>query len=390
MPRFPALSPTITAMSGSRFSEVVQRARQSGQPICPLHIGDTWMPPAQGCRMEDFTAAEHPGLNRYAPVQGVPALLAAITAQCTERMQVPTASDQILVTAGATGGLGAALGAMLDPGDEVIIPTPYWPLIAGIVRTFRGKAVEAPFFGEAQTAEQAVALLEAGRTDRTVAVYINSPNNPTGRLIPRSWMQAIVQWATDHDLWLIADEVYEHCVFAEGHVYVRSLAPDRTFSVHSFSKAFGMAGNRCGYVVCPPAAMVDVRKVSTHTFYSAPTASQLAAARVLEGPGLAWAAEAREKYRALGEMAAERLGLPAPEGSTFLFVDVSSQLSDQLPEGESGALGAFMNQLADQGLLLAPGPRFGPYPNHVRVCFTSAAPEIITRGIDILCRALDR
>ena len=388
MPRFPQLSPTITAMSGARFSDAVQRAKASGQPICPLHIGDTWMSPAPGCRMEDLTEADHPGLNRYAPVQGLPALLDAIAERCAARMGVETTTEQILVTAGATGALGAVLGAMLAPGDEVIIPAPYWPLIAGIVRTCRGKAVEVPFFDGPLDPAQAVARLEAARTERTAAVYLNSPNNPTGQLIPIETLKAIVAWAKAHDLWIIADEVYEYCVFAEGHVYTRALAPARTFSVHSFSKAFGMAGNRCGYVVCPPDTMVDVRKMSTHTFYSTPTAAQIAPAKVLGPEGQRWAEAARSKYRDLGNMAADRLGVARPEGSTFLFVDVSTLLQPTTSD-DIDPLDVFISELADEGLLVAPGPRFGPYPNHVRICFTSAEPALIERGVEILAKRFE-
>ena len=177
------------------------------------------------------------------------------------------------------------------------------------------------------------------------------------------------------------DEVYEHYVFDGDHTYARPLAPKRTFSVHSCSKAFGMAGNRCGYAVGPPETMAQVRKVSTHTFYSTPTASQLAAVRALGGPGDEWAAAARAKYAEIGGSAAARLGIDAPSGSTFLFLDVADHLD------ERGLLG-FLERCADRGLLLAPGPSFGPYPTHVRLCFTAAPPDVTARGVDRLAALL--
>jgi N-succinyldiaminopimelate aminotransferase len=127
--------------------------------------------------------------------------------------------------------------------------------------------------------------------------------------------------------------------------------------------------------------MSEVLKLHTHTTYSAPTASQLVALRVLQGAGVAWLKEAREDYREAGRGAAAILSVPEPEGSTFLFLDVSKRLGE-------GGLMKFLEACADEGLFLAPGPSFGPYPTHVRVCYTAARPEIVMRGVEILARKL--
>jgi aspartate/methionine/tyrosine aminotransferase len=182
---------------------------------------------------------------------------------------------------------------------------------------------------------------------------------------------------------VVSDEVYEDYVYRGRHAYARTFAPERTFSAYSFSKGYGMAGNRCGYVVGPAESMLEVRKVSTHTFYSAPTASQIAALRCLEGPGDDWVAAARQEYRRLGDAAAARLGVEPPEGSTFLFLDVADRLDDR------GLMG-FLEDCVERGLFLAPGPSFGPFPTHVRVCFTSAEPERVERGVEVLAEVLGR
>jgi N-succinyldiaminopimelate aminotransferase len=128
-------------------------------------------------------------------------------------------TSQVLVSAGATGGLGAALGAILTPGDEVMILAPFWPLIAGIVRTFRGQPVAVPVLGEGFGVDEFVAQLDAFRTNRTVAVYLNTPNNPTGESLPKSWMEALAHWARTHGLWILADEVYDLYVYEGQHTY---------------------------------------------------------------------------------------------------------------------------------------------------------------------------
>jgi aspartate/methionine/tyrosine aminotransferase len=306
MPRHPGFSPSVQDISGAVYSALAHRLATYQGEVFPLHVGDTWMEPAEGCRMEDLHVAEYPGMHRYAPPQGMTTLLDAIVERVRERL-----------------------------------------------------------------------------TSRTVALYLNTPSNPAGQVIPRAWIEALVAWAAREDLWIIADEVYEDYVFSGEHTYTRPLAPERTFAAHSFSKAYGMAGTRCGYVVGPVEAVRELRKIGMHSFYSTPTAAQIAALRVMGEVGDAWIARAREQYRATGAQAAARLGLPAPEGSTFLFFDVAPVLD------ESG-LGGFLERCVDRGLFLAPGPSFGPYPTHVRLCFTAAPPDVIARGVEALAPLLGR
>ena len=142
-----------------------------------------------------------------------------------------------------------------------------------------------------------------------------------------------------------------------------------------------MAGNRCGYVVGPSETMPELLKVSTHTFYSTPTGSQIAALRTLQGHADDWLATARTKYEQLGRMSARALGVPEPEGSAFLFLDVSTQLNER-------GLRGFLEDCIDHGLILAPGPSFGPYPEHARLCFSAAPPEVTQRGIEVLATLL--
>lgn len=385
MPRHPDVARSVASVAGSVYSGLAHRLAAFEGETYPLHVGDTWMEPPEGSRMEDLTVAEHPGMHRYAKPHGLPALLDALVARLETRLGIPVEPEEILIAAGATGGLGAVVGALVDPGDEVLIAAPHWPLIAGIVRSFHGEPVQVPLIGEPEITSRrdAVAALEHHLGPRTVALYVNTPNNPTGRVIPRDWLEALAAWAREHDLWLLSDEVYEDYVFDGEHAYTRPLAPERTFSIHSFSKAFGMAGNRVGYVVGPDDVMRQVLKVSTHTFYSAPTAGQLAALQTLDGSGDAWIDEARDKYARIGRRTAARLGVEPPSGSTFLFLDVADHLDDR-------GLGGFLEDCVDHGLLVAPGPSFGPYPTHVRLCFTATPPEVTERGVEILAERLGR
>ncbi len=393
MPLPPSFATAITNVTGSVYTTLAKKLANHKGEVYSFHVGDTWMEPAEGCRMEDLRVEEFPGMHRYTAPQGHPELLSTLREELGRRHEWDLSRDQILIAAGATGALGAVAGAILDPGDEVLLAAPYWPLIAGIVRSFRGVSVPVPIFAPRLSGDDIIAALETATTDKTVAVYWNTPNNPSGMALTADEVAAICAWAQGRNLWILADEVYEAYQFADEVGPAFSLAPERTFSTHSFSKTYGMAGNRCGYVVGPGRAISAARKISTHTFYSTPTASQLAATRTLTLPAaFEWVDSARAKYQEVGSRCAEMLGVPAPQGSTFLFVDVGDCLgdTDSADNGPKTGLNALLEDLADLGLFLAPGPSFGPYPHHVRMCFTATPPDVTLRGCEILARELDR
>ncbi len=383
MPRPPAFDPTIDAMPGAVFSPVQRQLSEGAGRIVPLHVGDTWREPFDGARMQDLRVEEHPGMHRYSATNGHAPLIDAIVEKARARNGFACERDQVLVSAGATGGLGAVVGSLVAPGEEVLILAPYWPLIRGIVQTFRAVPVEVPFYDRVDSAEAAVEAVRARLTEKSVALYVSTPSNPTGRVLPEAWLAALAELAREADLWLLSDEVYEEVVYRGEHFSIGAAAPERTLSVFSFSKAYGMAGNRTGYVVGPAEAVAAARKVSTHTFYAAPTAGQLAGLAALRD-GAAWLAEAREEYRATGDATAEALGLPAPQGGTFLFVDVSSRLDER-------GIWGFLGDCLEDGVALAPGPSCGAdYDDHVRLCFTAAPPQEVAEAAKRLAARLGR
>jgi N-succinyldiaminopimelate aminotransferase len=340
----------------------------------PLHVGDTWLSPPPGCTVEEVLASEHPGLNRYANPHGHPLLLDAL-----ER-DTGVERSRILVVAGCTGGLAAVAGAVLDPGDEVAVLAPFWPLIRGIVRANRGMATEVPFYLREGSVRDRI---EPHLTARTTALYVNSPNNPTGRVLTAEELKEIAALARERNLWLWADETYERHAYAREHHRLADFAPERTFTARSFSKTWGMAGYRVGYLVGPPepSLIAEVRKIATHTVYSAPTPSQIAAARVLDRGG-EWLEESRRTYLETGEAAAALLGVAPPEGGTFLFVDVGARIADR-------GMAALLDDCLDRNLLIVPGSACGEaFGHYIRVCFTSVAPDVALRGVRRLAEVL--
>ncbi len=375
LPRPPHCVPQVVEMPGAVYSPSGGRAVDASLDVCPLNVGDTWMEPFAGARMQDLREASHPGLHRYSPTQGLPTLVDAIVDKLRDRNAQHCDRDSVLVCAGATGALSCAVGALASPGEEVLILAPFWPLIRGIVQTYRATPVEVPFYDRVDSPEAAVDAVRRRLTDRSVALYVSTPSNPTGIVLPESWLIALAELARSANLWLLSDEVYEDYVYGDAkHVSMAQFAPERTLSVYSFSKAYGMAGNRTGYLVGPGEPVRQAGKISTHTFYCAPTAGQVAA-QIALADGAAWIDRARSRYREIGKLAAELLGLPVPQGSTFLFFDATSVL-------DSRGIGGFLEDCLSDGVALAPGVSCGAdYGNWVRLCYTAAPPERVAEAI---------
>ena len=361
-------------MPGAVYSPLADRAEAQRGPIFPLHVGDTWLEPAVGARMEDLRTDEIEGLHRYLDTRGLPALVDTVVDKVRGRNHMTCERESVLITAGATAGLGCALGALLQPGDQVLILAPFWPLIRGIVESCGGGPVGVPFFDRVTAPDDAVEAVRARVSSRTVALYVSTPSNPTGRVLDGAILAALGDWARSEDLWLLSDEVYEDFVYRAEHVSMATLAPERTLSAYSFSKAYGMAGNRVGYLVGPPDWIDQARKLGTHSFYNAPTAGQHAALRAL-ARGADWQAEARTLYAEVGAQVAALLGVGAPEGSTFLFLNVGQRLDDR---GLSGLL----EDCFDRGVLVAPGASSGQdYADWIRLCFTVLPPEDVLEAV---------
>ena len=183
MPRPPQFSASVTAMPGAVYSPFADRMRDHPGPLFPLHVGDTWLEPGEGMRMQDIVSADHPGLHQYCDTHGLPELVEALTDRVRERSGLPWEHESVLVTAGATAGLGCAVGAVASPGDEVLILAPFWPLIRGIVQATGASPVEVPFYDRVDSVAAALEAVRARASERTVALYVSTPSNPTGGVL---------------------------------------------------------------------------------------------------------------------------------------------------------------------------------------------------------------
>jgi N-succinyldiaminopimelate aminotransferase len=378
MPRHPRLAPTALGLSDRVYSALALKARGRPGPVFPLHVGDTYLDPPAGARAEDQRTADHPRLHNYAPVQGEPVLLAAIRRRLAARHGAELDPECVQVMPGATAGLTAVAAALLEPGDEVILPSPFWPLIRGILASRGCTPVEVPLFTRLdEPGFDAEAALEAAVTPRTAALYVNTPHNPTGRVLRPALADAIARVAARHDLWVLADEAYEELAYAPAAppLWRREDLRERTVAVHTLSKSYALAGARVGFAHGPGDAMRAIRGVQTFTSYCAARPMQLAAARALD-EGDAWLAAAREAYRAAGAAAAAAVGVAAPEAGTFLVLDAAPYFT----RGEG--LEGFLERCLDAGVLLTPGAAIGrDFGTWVRLCFTAVPPAELSEAL---------
>ena len=362
--------------------------RAAGGELIPLQIGDTHLPPPPSALGPIDDASE---LSLYGPVAGLPELREALAARHHARGLEEVTVEHVLVGCGCTHAIFCAARALLDPGDDALVASPYWPLITGVLKTCGVHPIEVPLSWPLYENPQLdlEALLEEHRTDATRAVYIITPGNPDGQVLTEAQLEQVARFASRHHLWVLADEVYADFVYEGTHRSMAALPgmAERTVTGYSLSKSHALAGARIGYVVGPPRVMGAARRISNHTLYNVPVPMQRAALRALENDA-AWLGEARDHYRAARDATARALdaiGLryELPRGGAYFFLDMRERLGGR-------PLAQLLERAIDEGVLLAPGEAFGDaYQDFARLCFTGVPCERVLEGVERFGRALE-
>jgi len=384
-----SMRPGVFAVLEARIAEATAR----GTRIVPLHIGDTCRPPPAAARFGAIVGERDDApLYAYGATAGEAALKEAVARRAVGRGLGWVTPRNVMVGVGGTHALACAAHAILDPGDEVILLSPYWPLAPGIFHAVGAATVEVAASQRlyADPGFDLGAALRAALGPRTRAVYFVSPNNPDGKILGERELVQIARFAEEHDLWVFADEVYADITYGapppsfgalEGMPGLRS----RSIVLHSLSKSHALAGARVGYFLGPEEVIAAALRFSTHSAFNVPLVCQRAALAALESEG-AWLAESLVAYRAARDAVVARLaagGIPThvPEGGTYVFVDLAESLRGR-------TLVQLLERAIDLGVLVTPGVAFGEaFPSHARVCFTSAPEADVLVGIDRLLRA---
>lgn len=377
MSRFPDVSSAGAAVPASIYARLREHLARFPGDVIPLHIGDTHLaPPA---RLDEVLWGELAAgaLYAYGSPNGWGPLVDAIIDKVRTRNRIEVTPAGLQISVGATHALSCAIQALCDPGDELILLTPHWPLIRGIALGFGVTPVEAPFSMRLPATDIA-ALIEPAITPRTAAIYLSSPNNPDGVILSARELGAIAEVAARHNLWLLSDEVYEAYGYDGEHVSLASVpgAAERTISVFSFAKSYAQAGLRVGYAVGPEPVIATMRKLVNHSVYNVPVAMQRAALGALRAGG-PFIADARARYVAARDRARARLVAPAasPAGGAYLWVDLRSWAGDDCMP--------ILERCAAAGVLLSPGGAFGAAcGGFARLCFTGVDADRLDEGID--------
>ncbi len=350
------LSRVVRRVPPSKIREMFAAA-QGYEGVISLGIGEpdfTTPEPVIQAALEDAKA----GHTHYTDSRGDPELRRALAAYLAPRYG-ELEPEQVLVTMGGMGALNAFFRAVLDPGDQVIVPEPHFPAYRAMIEFAGGEMVHA-----ATSFEQGFILqpeaVEAVLGPRSKVLLLNSPNNPTGAMIPGRVLDDLARLAREHDLLVISDEVYDRIVFGEQEhqsIYTRPGMAERTCVVGSFSKAFAMTGWRLGWIFGPPELVEGMLKVVTFYTSCASSVSQRAALAALAQPPRLFD-EMTEAFRRRRDLALEMLGgmegvrVHTPPGSFYLFPDIQALGRD--PEVLARGL------LEQEQVVVIPGGAFGP------------------------------
>ena len=396
----PRLSETAMRIRPGVFAELqkhIDAYAARGGEIIPLHIGDTYLAPPASSHFASAIASEpdSAALYRYGSTAALAELRKAIAARLARRgFEGVDGEEHVLVGVGGTHALACTARTVLDPGDEVLVAAPYWPLSVGVFNACAARPIEVPLTSRlyADPTLDAGAIFAEAITPRTKAIYIITPNNPDGKVLSRVHLEQIAAVARENDLWVFADEVYADVIFDPArtpHVSIATLPEmrDRTITIHSFSKSHALAGARIGCAIASREVIAAARRVSTHTVFNVPVAMQRSALLAIE-EGEAWVDAARDTYRAARDEAVRALeganvAFSIAEGGSYLFLDFTSLLNGR-------PLSILLERAIDRGVLLAPGDACGrAYASWARLCYTSVPIPRLREGIARLRSAMD-
>ncbi|HEX5474851.1 MAG TPA: pyridoxal phosphate-dependent aminotransferase [Vicinamibacterales bacterium] len=327
--------------------------------------------------------------SHYLQTAGVPRLLELLAAKLQTKNGIPVGSpDEVMVTTGGIHGLYITCLALLEPGDEVIVPDPEWPPCMGNLRAAQAVPVPCPLH-ERRGWRYDLDELASCITKKTRAIYVNSPHNPTGGVLTREDVEAIAALAERHGLWLISDEAYEDVVYdGAAHVSPASLPGmyERTISLFTFSKTYAMTGLRLGYFAVEDAAVRErMKKVLFYTASNVSSVVQFGGIGALEGSQACVTAfrdelEARRDlfYRGLREHAAGMFTGEPPRGAFYAFVRINPDWRSSAPSAPASPSWAMAEHLISAGRIgCVPGADFGAAgEGYIRFCFARDRREL--------------
>ncbi len=301
--------------------------KAAGEPVVVFGAGEPDFATPDHIVEAAVAAARDPQNHRYTPAAGLPELRAAIAAKTLRDSGYEVTADQVLVTNGGKHAISNAFNALVDPGDEVLLPAPYWTTYPEPVRFAGGVVVELPTTA-ADGFKVTLDQLEAARTPRTKVLVFVSPSNPTGVVYAPDEVTAIGRWAAEHGIWVLTDEIYEHLTYGD-HTFtsIATKVPelgDRVVIVNGVAKTYAMTGWRVGWMIGPADVTKAAANLQSHQTSNVANVSQRAALAAVSGP-LDAVAEMRTAFERRGRRMVELLrGIDGvevldPQGAFYAF-----------------------------------------------------------------------
>jgi aspartate/methionine/tyrosine aminotransferase len=362
---------TIGTESAFEVSARARALEAQGRSIIHLQIGEPDFDTPAHVR-EAAKRALDEGATHYAPFPGIPALREAIAADVGRRKGVAADPSQVFVTVGGKGVMLYAILGLIDPGDEVIVPDPGYPIYESLTRFVGATPVPIPIRMENQfrlDVDELAGLI----TPRTRLLMINSPANPTGGVLTRADLERIAELAQEHDLWVMTDEIYGRILYdGAEHVSIGSLPgmADRTIILDGFSKTFAMTGWRLGYAVVPTSLIKTYSQLVINTISCAPTFAQVGAVQALVGPqddvdAMVVEFKARRDLIVAGLDEIPGIRCATPLGAFYAFPSIAG----------TGLSGAELAErlLQEAGVCVLAGTAFGGVgTDHIRVSYANS------------------
>ncbi|WP_353827831.1 pyridoxal phosphate-dependent aminotransferase [Agromyces sp. SYSU T0242] len=372
------LSARISAIAESATLKVDAKAKSlqaEGRPVISYAAGEPDFPTPEHIVEAALEAVRDPRNHRYTPAAGLPDLREAIAAKTRRDSGLEVDAKQVVVTNGGKQGVYQAFQVLLDDGDEVLVPTPYWTTYPEAIKLAGGRQVDV-FAGSEQGYLVTVDQLEAARTERTRALLFVSPSNPTGAVYPPDQVRAIGEWALEHGIWVITDEIYQNLTYADDPEAAppRALSiveavpelAERTILVNGVAKTYAMTGWRLGWMVGPADVMKGAANLQSHLTSNVSNISQRAAIAALTGPQepveqMRRAFDRRRRTIVAELSKIEGMSVPVPQGAFYVYPDVSGLLGREW-EGSTPATSLELADLMLEHAEVAavPGEAFGP------------------------------
>jgi len=366
------ISSRIAAIAESATLAVDAKAKAlkaAGRPVIGFGAGEPDFPTPDYIVSAAASASAVPANHRYTPTPGLPELRDAIVAKTKRDSNYEITADQVLVTNGGKQSVYQAFATIIDPGDEVILPSPFWTTYPECIKLAGGKAVEV-FADESQKYLVTVEQLEAARTPKTKALLFCSPSNPTGSVYSPDQVKAIGEWALKNNVWIIADEIYEHLLYDGAKapsmpVVVPGLA-DSTIIINGVAKTYAMTGWRVGWMIGPKDVIKAATNLQSHLTSNVSNVSQRAAIAALTGD-LSAVHKMGEAFNRRRKLIVSLLNeipgfeCPMPTGAFYVYPSVKGALGKTI-RGKVAKTSAELATIILEEVEVAavPGEAFGP------------------------------